>query len=105
MSAIDPSTPRNAPCPCGCGQKYKRCHGAENATGGEAPASQENPLARTLFIISALVSIGVGVAFEPQKGLGLFGASVIAIGAYAIFRNPPPPKSGGDDPAAINFGG
>lgn len=23
-----PATPRNAPCPCGSGQKYKRCHGA-----------------------------------------------------------------------------
>ena len=21
-------TPRNAPCPCGSGKKYKRCHGA-----------------------------------------------------------------------------
>jgi hypothetical protein len=24
-------TPRNAPCPCGSGQKYKRCHGGPNA--------------------------------------------------------------------------
>lgn len=23
-----PGTPRNAPCPCGSGLKYKRCHGA-----------------------------------------------------------------------------
>jgi preprotein translocase subunit SecA len=22
-------TPKNAPCPCGSGKKYKRCHGAE----------------------------------------------------------------------------
>ncbi|MGB2840508.1 MAG: SEC-C metal-binding domain-containing protein [Actinomycetes bacterium] len=21
-------TPRNAPCPCGSGKKYKKCHGA-----------------------------------------------------------------------------
>jgi preprotein translocase subunit SecA len=21
-------TPRNAPCPCGSGKKYKQCHGA-----------------------------------------------------------------------------
>ena len=23
-------TPRNAPCPCGSGKKYKQCHGAAN---------------------------------------------------------------------------
>jgi preprotein translocase subunit SecA len=23
-----PGTPKNAPCPCGSGKKYKRCHGA-----------------------------------------------------------------------------
>jgi preprotein translocase subunit SecA len=25
--SIDPKTPRNAPCPCGSGKKYKHCHG------------------------------------------------------------------------------
>ena len=25
--AIDPNTPRNAPCPCGSGKKFKQCHG------------------------------------------------------------------------------
>jgi preprotein translocase subunit SecA len=25
---VDPRTPRNAPCPCGSGKKYKHCHGA-----------------------------------------------------------------------------
>jgi preprotein translocase subunit SecA len=24
---VDPRTPRNAPCPCGSGKKYKHCHG------------------------------------------------------------------------------
>jgi preprotein translocase subunit SecA len=24
----DDKTPRNAPCPCGSGKKYKRCHGS-----------------------------------------------------------------------------
>jgi len=27
-AAIDSKTPRNAPCPCGSGKKYKPCHGA-----------------------------------------------------------------------------
>jgi preprotein translocase subunit SecA len=25
-------TPRNAPCPCGSGRKYKRCHGDPSRT-------------------------------------------------------------------------
>ena len=107
MSEIDPATPRNAPCPCGSGQKFKRCHGAEGGESGGASGAQQGSdgLVRLLFIIAVVVSLGIGVAFEPQKGLGVFGAAVIGIGAFAIFRNPPPPKSGGDDPAAINFGG
>ena len=26
--AVSDKTPRNAPCPCGSGKKYKKCHGA-----------------------------------------------------------------------------
>jgi hypothetical protein len=29
-----PGTPRNAPCPCGSGAKYKRCHGQPSAAKG-----------------------------------------------------------------------
>ena len=27
--AVSDKVPRNAPCPCGCGKKYKKCHGLE----------------------------------------------------------------------------
>ncbi|MGH3819566.1 MAG: SEC-C metal-binding domain-containing protein [Pseudonocardiaceae bacterium] len=27
-TAAEPGPARNAPCPCGSGKKYKRCHGA-----------------------------------------------------------------------------
>jgi uncharacterized protein YecA (UPF0149 family) len=27
-SIAPPKTPRNAPCPCGSGKKFKRCYGA-----------------------------------------------------------------------------
>jgi predicted O-linked N-acetylglucosamine transferase (SPINDLY family) len=40
MSAIASEPPRNAPCPCGSGKRYKDCHGALQpplATGGVAP--------------------------------------------------------------------
>ena len=39
----DPSTwghvPRNAPCPCGSGKKYKHCHGALGANPGATPGN------------------------------------------------------------------
>ncbi len=104
MSEIDPNTPRNAPCPCGSGKKYKRCHGAEELAAADAPVESDGKV-RTAFIVAVLISIGVGVAFEPDKGLAFFAVAIIGIGAWSIFRNPPPPKSGGDDAAAINFGG
>jgi preprotein translocase subunit SecA len=28
QQAVSDKTPRNAPCPCGSGKKYKKCHGA-----------------------------------------------------------------------------
>jgi preprotein translocase subunit SecA len=28
VADVDPRTPRNAPCPCGSGKKFKHCHGA-----------------------------------------------------------------------------
>ena len=28
LQAVSDKTPRNAPCPCGSGKKYKKCHGA-----------------------------------------------------------------------------
>ncbi|RQW99143.1 SEC-C metal-binding domain-containing protein, partial [Micromonospora globispora] len=30
VDAAGDSPSRNAPCPCGSGRKYKRCHGAPN---------------------------------------------------------------------------
>lgn len=58
-----------------------------------------------LAAVAVAISIGVGVAGEPQTGLAVGGALLLAIGAWAIFRDPPPPRKGSDHPAAINFGG
>ena len=32
----DPKVSRNAPCPCGSGKKYKKCHLNNNKTEGES---------------------------------------------------------------------
>ncbi|MEX0300443.1 MAG: SEC-C metal-binding domain-containing protein, partial [Kordiimonas sp.] len=40
--------PRNAPCPCGSGKKYKHCHGDMANFGGApvgAPQPAQNPFA------------------------------------------------------------
>jgi preprotein translocase subunit SecA len=31
--AVSNKVPRNAPCPCGSGKKYKQCHGRPGAVG------------------------------------------------------------------------
>jgi len=45
-SEVDPvrsrlRTPRNAPCPCGSGRKYKKCHLAEDEEQANGPAREE----------------------------------------------------------------
>ena len=102
MSTIDPKTPRNAPCPCGSGKKFKRCHGS--ADPAEVPDARDNRA--VLFATAGAVvgSIIIGVVFSPRAGLAVAGAAAIGIGAWAIYRDPPPPKGGSDHPAAINFG-
>lgn len=101
-TTIDPKTPRNAQCPCGSGNKFKRCHGAADAV--EQAVAQDNRLTLAVTGGAVVVSIVIGAMYGGQTGLGVFAAAAIGIGAWVIFRDPPPPKAGGGDPAAINFG-
>ena len=57
-----------------------------------------------LTLIAVFVAVGAGYSTDGQTGIAIFAALMLAIGGWTIFRDPPPPKSGGDDPAAINFG-
>ena len=93
---------RNDPCPCGSGEKYKRC-----CLGKEQVAVQgrDMKLPGILAGVAVAVSVGVGLASDLQTGLAVGGALLLCIGAWAIFRDPPPPRKGNDHPAAINFGG
>ncbi len=93
---------RNDPCPCGSGDKYKRCClGKEQSIA----TARDMKLPAILAVVAVAISIGVGVASTPQTGLAIAGALLLGIGAWAIFRDPPPPRKGNDHPAAINFGG
>lgn len=94
------SVPRNAPCPCGSGKKYKHCH-------LDKPVEVKSP--RVIVpLIFAIVGVLVAVYLTMNNGLALglsIGAGwLIVVGLFALLRDPPPPGKGGD-PGAINFGG
>lgn len=100
MAALDVS--RNEPCPCGSGQKYKRCClGKEESTA----LVKDYKVPAILSAVAVAVSVAVMWAADTQTGLAVGGALLLCIGAWAIFRNPPPPRKDNDHPAAINFGG
>ena len=90
---------RNDPCPCGSGRKYKRC-----CLGRERK--------RTLadFRVPALIgglglAAGVTVAIvqDWELGVAVGGAGLVGAIAWAVFRDPPPSRPGGD-PAGLGFG-
>jgi predicted O-linked N-acetylglucosamine transferase (SPINDLY family) len=41
------SSPRNSPCPCGSGKKYKHCHGAPGSTLSASAAGSARPASRS----------------------------------------------------------
>ncbi|MFT7580069.1 MAG: hypothetical protein ACI9MR_001736 [Myxococcota bacterium] len=95
-------TPRNAPCPCGSGKKYKQCH-----LGIEAVAEKQKKSLIFGVVIAVALALGV-LVWQTTDNLGTGGAvalGVAVLGAMVVvFRDPPPPNTGGDDPAAMNFG-
>ena len=43
---VPADTPRNAPCPCGSGKRYKHCHGLELPKSAGAPVASIDALMR-----------------------------------------------------------
>ncbi|MBU0552527.1 SEC-C domain-containing protein [Myxococcota bacterium] len=104
---------RNDPCHCGSGQKYKKCclpkDEAEASQAKESPSavSARAPLGAMPFVLAALgLAAALGVGFWRDLSAGLIVASAWALGMliYLSVRQPPPPREGPDDPAALNFG-
>ncbi len=106
--------PRNAPCPCGSGEKYKRCHGAP---GMEAKAQEDGigviemesrgvPKHVLIGIGAATVvgSVGLGVTNHSEWALMVLGLGIMGIIGLIVFGNLPPPRDDAGDPGAINFG-
>ena len=102
MGDLAATPTRNAPCPCGSGRKYKQCCMHAEAD----PAAHMDLRGAGVASFAALVvCIVIGFFAGTDYGLGAAGVAVLGIGAWLVIRHPPPPRSGGDHPASINFGG
>jgi len=58
-----------------------------------------------LFVAAGLV--GGYFAYDAKgvaTGVSVLAAGILVAVAVGVFRDPPPPKAGGADAAAINFG-
>jgi hypothetical protein len=95
--------PRNAPCPCGSGKKYKHCC----IDKGPDPVGRKKQLIIRILAIAGAVLIatvlmwiwqGVTMGLTAGGGVALFGIIV------AVIINPPPSSPGGGSPDSIDFG-
>lgn len=91
---------RNALCPCGSGQKYKKCC---LKTGGPKERSAAVTGA-VLALIAGAIAFAVGYWVDRSLGILTAIAGLGGVGAYVMFSDPPSAKEGGD-PSSINFGG
>ena len=98
---------RNDPCPCGSGDKYKHCHLGREEDGeiGANAVKSDSRVAVAIAVAGGILGVVLGATQGVDIGVGVGGGVVLAVGAWVVFRNPPPPRAGGSDPAAINFGG
>jgi hypothetical protein len=90
---------RNDPCPCGSGQKYKRC------CLGKAPPLRGKRLLWIALLVAIVLgtTVTVSVFYGLKSGLGAGGA-LLLVGAilYAVRGGAPPSGRGGA--SDINFG-
>ena len=90
---------RNDPCPCGSGNKYKKC------CLGKTRISAKTMKIPLLLAAGGLVGgVLVGLTEGVGTGLSIVGAALVFAGLAALLSSAPPPGSGKNDPGAINFG-
>ena len=111
------TTPRNAACPCGSGNKFKRCCGAAGGTSvddtEETEAPEESAVSNLerlpwMVIWMVLVDIGAGVAVGTYRdavadGVAVTMALLMATTLFALIRKPPS-STGRGGGTAINYG-
>lgn len=90
---------RNDPCPCGSGEKYKRC-----CLGNPKAAARRMRVPLILAGIGVLLGVAMGWEQGMRTGLTVAAAGLLIAGIVASFWHPPPPGQGKGDSAGINFG-
>ena len=92
------TVPRNAPCPCGSGKKYKVC-----CLGKTQIPKKSFAIPIAICVIGIIAGVIVGWQTKPTTGLGIFIGTLLLVGIGVMVRRPPPPGGGGDA-AGLNFG-
>ena len=107
---------RNDPCPCGSGQKYKRCHwdkelpGARKdaAGGGSGIPGDEGVSTMRIVLLLIVVIVAISgllyVVVSPRLGYSAGGIAGLIVLMWAAWRSPPPVRDETSDSSAINFG-
>lgn len=92
---------RNDPCPCGSGQKYKRCCIDKKPVVG----GKKSWLFLLLFLAVAVgASVAVGVFYGWKSGAGTATAMALIGGILHVVRAPPPSSGKKGGASDINFG-
>lgn len=94
------SVGRNEPCPCGSGQKFKRCC---LGTGG-IEEQRRKKLISTLLTVVVVLAIAVGALVSKEMGIIAGVVGLAATGVWLWLTAEPPTSGTGTDPGAINFG-
>ena len=125
-------TGRNEACPCGSGQKYKRCclpadeaarpivrKEAKRAKtrSDDAPEPTAAPVYKPLpqppwfrwvpagmGVLGGCLAVWASLSVGGGAAAAIAGATAFAAGAWYIFSDPPPPDEGDKNPAGLNFG-
>jgi hypothetical protein len=90
---------RNDPCPCGSGQKYKRC--CMQTGGVETRRRRVRAGVLALLVVVAAVIVAVTASGGAAMLTAVVGLALV--GGWFLFTDPPRPRGPGS-PGAINFG-
>lgn len=113
---------RNDPCHCGSGKKYKKCHLESDEAGARAERAEakaaddaiiprveveSKPLGPKYWSLAGLgvvIAVGVGMSRGVSGGIIVAAAWLLGMVAWAVIRDPPPPRPDAGNPAALDFG-
>lgn len=100
------AVPRNAPCPCGSGRKYKRCCMERDLAALPARRAPRWPKVAGFALLSIGIGIAVGVWRTPPDGVAAALAVLMVAGGWWSVKHAPRSSGRDGDPggATIDFG-